>query len=48
MKIGSDITEFANGIWESLNPDNKIALYVGFVDLKTDRLKSVLFNKHVR
>lgn len=48
VKIGSDITEFANGIWESLNPDNKIALYVGFVDLKTDRLKSVLFNKHVR
>ena len=48
VKIGSDLTEFANGIWESLNPDNKIALYVGFVDLKTDRLKSVLFNKHVR
>lgn len=48
VKIGSDLTEFANRIWESLNPDNKIALYVGFVDLKTDRLKSVLFNKHVR
>lgn len=48
VKIGSDITEFANGIWESLNSDNKIALYVGFVDLKTDRLKSMLFNKHVR
>ena len=48
VAIGSDITEFANGVWESLNAANKIALYVGFIDLKTFRVKTALFNKHVK
>lgn len=47
IAIGSDITKFANGVWESLNAANKIALYVGFIDLKTFRVKTALFNKHV-
>ncbi len=46
VAIGSDLAEFANGMWENLNAANKIALYVGFIDLKTYRVKTMLFNKH--
>ena len=47
VAIGSDLDAFAEGVWESLDAANKIALYVGFIDLKTYRVKTRLFNKHV-
>lgn len=46
VHIPDDIDAFSESVWQSLNPDNKIALYVGYIDLKTYRLKSRLFNKH--
>ena len=47
VAIGSDLDAFAEGVWESLDAANKIALYVGLIDLKTYRVKTRLFNKHV-
>lgn len=44
--IGHDIDEFANGIWSSLNSDNKISLYVKFIDLATGAEETRLFNKN--
>ena len=46
VHIPDDIDAFSESVWQSLNPDNKIALYVGYIDLKTYRLKCRLFNKH--
>lgn len=48
VAIPSDIDTFANEIWNSLNPDNKVSLYVSFIDLATKRRKSRLFNKNVK
>ena len=48
VRIGNDLGEFARGIWESLDQANKIALYVGFIDVKTLRVKTALFNKHAK
>ena len=44
--IGADIDEFANDIWNSLNPDNKISLYVKYIDLATGAEETRLFNKN--
>ena len=48
VAIPSDIDTFANEIWNSLNPDNKVSLYVSFIDLATKRRTSRLFNKNVK
>lgn len=47
VAVPSDLDAFADGLWNSLNAANKIALYVGFIDLKTLRVKTRLFNKHI-
>ena len=47
VAVPADIDEFANGIWSVLNADNKISLYVSYIDLATKQRTSRLFNKHV-
>ena len=47
VAVPSGLDAFADGLWNSLNAANKIALYVGFIDLKTLRVKTRLFNKHI-
>ncbi len=45
--IIDDIDEFTQGIWNSLNEQNKISLYVRFVDLETGEAENRLINKNV-
>lgn len=47
VAVPADIDEFAKGIWSGLNADNKISLYVSYIDLATKQRTSRLFNKHV-
>lgn len=42
----NDIDDFTNTIWESLNPDNKVSLFVRFIDLKTHETQNRLINKN--
>ncbi|MGP1570255.1 MAG: IMP cyclohydrolase [Eubacteriales bacterium] len=44
--IPDDINEFANNIWENLNSDNKISLYVKYTNFKNNENKTVLINKN--
>ena len=37
----------ADKLWESLNADNKVSLYVSFIDLATGAAETVVKNKHV-
>ena len=37
----------ADKLWESLNDDNKVSLYVSFIDLATGAAETVIKNKHV-
>lgn len=46
IRIPNSIDEFASGIWENLNPDNKISLYVSFIDLKSGAEESRMINKN--
>ena len=46
VAIGSDIDEVANAVWESLNEQNKISLYVRFVSLADGRAENRMFNKN--
>lgn len=38
--------EFAKLIWDALDSENKVSLYVSATDLKTQETKTVILNKH--
>ena len=44
--IPNDIDEFTKEIWENLDSDNKISLYVRYTDLKTLKEENRLINKN--
>ena len=46
VEIGSDIDAFAEEIWNSLNAENKISLFVRFTDLTTGETEQRIFNKN--
>ena len=46
MALCDDIDEMASRLWNALNDQNKISLYVRYVDLETGRAESRLINKH--
>ena len=45
VKIEGGIEEFANEIWSSLNEDNKVSLFVRFIDLATGKYEEKIINK---
>lgn len=46
VEIGSDIDEFTNKLWGALNEDNKISLFVRFIDLETGEEEQRIINKN--
>ena len=46
VEIKGDIDEFTAQIWNSLNEDNKISLYVRFTDLETGEIENRMINKN--
>ena len=46
VRIASDIDAFTNEIWNSLNEDNKVSLYVSYIDIATGKADTVLYNKY--
>ena len=48
VNITGDIEEFASEIWESLNADNKISLYVRYTDIETGKYTDRIINKNGR
>lgn len=46
VAIDSDFQEFADNVWASLNPDNKVSLYVSFIDLASGEAETQIFNKN--
>ena len=37
---------FADMVWDNLNEENKVSLYVSFIDLETGKASSIIRNKH--
>ncbi len=40
------IDKFTNKIWEALNEENKVSLFVRFIDIATGKYESRIINKH--
>jgi IMP cyclohydrolase len=46
MAVCDDIDEMTDRIWKALNEQNKISLYVRYIDLKTGKAENRLVNKN--
>ena len=47
VKIPNDIDAFLKNIWENLNDQNKISIYVRYVDLETGKIENRMINKNI-
>ena len=48
VNIPNDIDEFTNEIWTSLDEQNKISLYVRYIDLNSGSVQNRIINKNVK
>ncbi len=48
VSIPNDIDEFKSEIWNSLDSENKISLYVRYIDLNTGEVQNRMINKNVK
>lgn len=46
VNVSGDIKEFGDRLWNALNPDNKVSLFVRFTPLHGDKSHTLLYNKH--
>ena len=48
LAIPNDIDEFTNTLWNNLNDDNKVSLFVRYIDIETGKPVSKIVNKNVK
>ncbi len=46
VEIGDDIDVFTEAVWKSLNEDNKVSLFVRFIDIATGKYETRIVNKN--
>ena len=46
VKLSGDIDTFTTMVWNSLNEDNKVSLFVRYIDLKTEKVQDRIVNKY--
>lgn len=46
ISIPNDIVEFKDILWNSLNEDNKVSLFVRYIDLETGKTDTIIENKN--
>lgn len=46
VEISNDMDEFATMLWNSLNEDNKVSLFVRYIDIETEEYKTTIINKN--
>lgn len=46
VEIENNINDFANIIWNSLNKENKISLFVRYINIETKKEETVIINKN--
>ncbi|HIX71695.1 MAG TPA: IMP cyclohydrolase, partial [Candidatus Anaerobutyricum stercoripullorum] len=47
LDIPDDMDAFADLLWESLNEENKVSLFVRYIDIATGKYESKIINKNV-
>jgi hypothetical protein len=48
VEIDGDIDSFTEQVWSNLNEDNKVSLFVRFIDIETGKYESRIVNKNVK
>lgn len=48
ISIPNDIKEFSDSLWSSLNEDNKVSLFVRYINLETKKTETIITNKNVK
>lgn len=46
VAISGDINTFTDALWDALNPENKVSLFVRFIDLKNGATETKIVNKN--
>ena len=46
VAIPDDMEKFTNMLWNNLNPENKVSLFVRYIDISTGRYETVIKNKN--
>ena len=46
VEISGDIDDFAGRVWESLNDENKVSLFVRYIDIATGAYETRIINKN--
>ena len=46
VDIEGDIDEFTNMVWQNLNEDNKVSLFVRYIDIETGKYETRIINKN--
>ena len=46
VEMMDDMDAFAEMLWSSLNEDNKVSLFVRYIDIATGECKSRIINKN--
>ena len=46
VEIPNDMEAFTNMLWESLNDENKVSLFVRYIDIATGEYKTTIINKN--
>ena len=46
IAVPDDMEAFAELLWENLNPDNKVSLFVRYIDIATGKATSKIINKN--
>ena len=47
VELKGDIDTFTKNVWESLNEDNKVSLFVRYINLETGKYETRIVNKNV-
>jgi hypothetical protein len=48
VEIDGDIDSFTKLVWDSLNDENKVSLFVRFIDIETGKYESRIVNKNIK
>ena len=46
VEMSDDMETFTNMLWESLNEENKVSLFVRYIDIETGKYETVIKNKN--
>lgn len=47
VDIPDDMNEFADIVWNNLNEDNKVSLFIRYIDIETGKYETKIINKNV-